>query len=113
MGERHNPEYRAWCENGDLHGYAEIQQVGETWEVTLYTNEYTMAREAGYGAADGDFPLTETFTDEASAHRYGRAYADALVKKAREQDKADWGGEANEDAHHVQNTDGAYMKGWN
>jgi hypothetical protein len=104
------PEYRTWCENGDLHGFAEVENLGETWEVTRYLEDHSLIAAAGIGFEDDDFPHTMSFMSEGDAHRCARNWADALVKQARERDKAKHGEDAREDEHHVQTTDGAYLE---
>ena len=103
-----HPEYRAGCVNGDLYGYAEVAPAqGGGFEVTLYADFRSLAVAAGYGA-EADFPKTENFSDEPSAHRYARGYADALVQAAKDAWR-DEHGEVEDEDYFVQATDGAYL----
>lgn len=106
------PEYRAWCENGDLHGYAQVQQLRSNglFHVELWGEDRTLALAAGYGEKAEDFPIEEDYDGELRAHRRARTFAEDLVKQAIEHDKAEYGEDADEDAHHVQCTDGAFLE---
>lgn len=105
------PEYRAWCENSDLHGYGEVQHLrDDTYHVELIAEDRELALAAGYGKHVEDFPIEEIYSDELRAHQRARRFADDLVKQAIAQDKTEHGEDAREDEHHVQCTDGAYLE---
>lgn len=108
------PEYRAWCVNSDLHGYGQVQRLRDgSWHVELWGEDRELALAAGYGEKAEDFPIEENYDDEDPAHRRARTFAEDLVKAAIARDKAEHGEDADEDDHHVQNTEGAYLEGWN